>query len=193
MDVSSETNETDSEICEAVDFYNSGTARPTAHEVTLLSLMLVSRVTDRRELSAWVQGVSKQDEEFWARGSSWTPPLSLQSDDGDCEYERQLASDWSRYIGMMGKAVVAAAGARAQQACGVALLALEPTAAVSGPALRRYFEGIRRAGGKPALWGPYADSAGKRRLARHTFAMVEVASELRRRRGALQAALEAAA
>jgi chromosome segregation ATPase len=65
-------------------------------------------------------------------------------------------------------------------------------AAVTGLALRRYFIGIRRMAGKPALWGPYADSAGKKRLAHHTFAMVEVAEEIWRRRGTLEAALKGA-
>jgi hypothetical protein len=88
MDISLEATEMDAESCEAVDFYNPGSARPTAHEVTLLSLMLISHVPDRRELSSWVQGVVKQLEEFRAQGISWTPPLSLQSDDGDYEYER---------------------------------------------------------------------------------------------------------
>jgi hypothetical protein len=94
MDISLEATEMDAESCEAVDFYNPS-ARPTAHEVTLLSLMVISHVPDRRELSSWVQGVVKQLEEFWAQGISWTPPLSLQSEDGDYEYERQLARDWS--------------------------------------------------------------------------------------------------
>jgi hypothetical protein len=186
MDISLEATEMDAESCEAVDFYNPGSARPTAHEVTLLSLRLISHVPDRRELSSWVQGVVKQLEESRAQGISWTPPLFLQSDDGDYEYKRQLARDSSRYINIMGKAV--AAGSRAQQTCGSALLRLEPTAAVTGLALRRYFIGIRRMASKPALWGPYADSAGKKRLARHTFAMVEVAEEIWRRRGALEAA-----
>jgi len=130
MDISEEATETDAGSCAAVDFYNPGTARPTAREVTLLSLMLLSHVTDRRELSLWVQGVARQREDFLAHGNSWAPPLSVQSDDGDCEYERQLARDWSRYINMMGKAVTA--GSRVQQTCGMALLGLEPTAAVTG-------------------------------------------------------------
>jgi hypothetical protein len=69
MDISLEATEMDAESCEAVDFYNPGSTRPTAHEVTLLSLMLISHVPDRRELSSWVQGVVKQLEEF--RAQSW--------------------------------------------------------------------------------------------------------------------------
>jgi hypothetical protein len=160
MDISGEGIEMDAACCEAIDFYNPGTARPTAQEVTLLALMVISHITDRRELTSWVQGVVKQLEDFRAHGKSWAPPLSLQSDDGDCEYERQLARDWSRYIKTM--AMPVRAGTSTQQTCGMALLRLEPTAAVTGMALRRYFLGIRRIAGRPELWGPYADSAGKR-------------------------------
>eukprot|EP00962_Isochrysis_galbana_P048196 scaffold20002_cov129-Isochrysis_galbana.AAC.1 len=49
MDISDETTETDAGSCAAVDFYNPGTARPTAREVTLLSLIDAALTRHRPE------------------------------------------------------------------------------------------------------------------------------------------------